>query len=47
LGAVLHENSQIQHDCERQRVEADEDDDDDIWAVLSRLLTKTSREITR
>jgi len=45
LGAVLYENSQIQHDCEHAAAAADYDDDDDddaddidIRVMLSRLL---------
>ena len=43
LGAVLYENSQIQHDCEHVAAAAaadddDDDDDIDIRVMLSRLL---------
>ena len=41
LGAVLYENSKIQHDCEYTAADEDSDDDDDedndIRVVLSRL----------
>jgi len=44
LGAVLYENSHLQHDCQRAAAAVEHDDDDnndnyDIRVVLSRLLT--------
>ena len=45
LGAVLYENSHIQHDCEHTAAAAgDGDDNDDIRVVLSRLLVVGSDE---
>ena len=44
LGAVLYENSKVQHDCEQAADDDDDDgqhednDDDDIRVLLSRLL---------